>query len=420
MKLFKIYIVLNLIFQINCFSQIDLNKKNNTNISYKEYQGKILNVDSKEELAFANISVLNSNISTISNINGEFSIKIPENYKPNIKVSFIGYSSKIINLNKVKNKIILLNVYSIPLSEMILSIPKDVESLVKKALFNSQNNYINEDLLMTSFFRESIKRRKKNVSLTEAVSKIYKAPYGNSKRDIIEFVKLRKNTDYSRLDTLTVKLAGGPFNTLFLDIIKYPNSFIPKANISLYSYVIKRTTRVNNKPVYVVGFKQKEGVQLPSIQGELYIDVGKLIIVSANFNLNTTNKELIKNLFVVKKPKNADVLPIQAKYKVDYTEKHGKWVFNYSNLLLQLKINYDKKLFNTSYSFSSEIAVTDWAINKKIILPNNKMRVKPKIILSDSKLGFKDSDFWGANNIIEPESSIQNAIRKIKKQLNKL
>ena len=159
---------------------------------------------------------------------------------------------------------------------------------------------------------------------------------------------------------------------------------------------------------------------MPSIQGELYIDVGKLIIVSANFNLNTTNKELIKNLFVVKKPKNADVLPIQAKYKVDYTEKHGKWVFNYSNLLLQLKINYDKKLFNTSYSFSTEIAVTDWAINKKIILPNNKMRVKPKIILSDSKLGFKDSDFWGANNIIEPENSIQNAIRKIKKQLNKL
>ena len=191
MRLFKAYILLSLIFQINCFSQAGLN---NNNISYKEYQGKILDVDSKEELAFANISVLNSNISTISNINGEFSIKIPENYKPNIKVSFIGYTSKVVDLNKAKKKrkIILLDVYSIPLSEMILSIPKDVESLVKKALFNSQNNYINENLLMTSFFRESIKRRRRNVSLTEAVSKIYKAPYRNSTRDIIEFIKLRK------------------------------------------------------------------------------------------------------------------------------------------------------------------------------------------------------------------------------------
>ena len=109
----------------------------------------------------------------------------------------------------------MLDVYSIPLSEMILTIPKDVEGLVRKALFNSKSNYLNENLLMTSFFRESIKRRRRNVSLTEAVSKIYKVPYESYKRDVIEFVKLRKNTDYSRLDTLIVKLAGGPFITIF-------------------------------------------------------------------------------------------------------------------------------------------------------------------------------------------------------------
>jgi len=422
MKPILTYILLCLIFQIDCFSQTDITKKSLENISFKEYHGKIADTRNKEGLAFANISLLNSNISTISNINGDFSIKIPENYKPNIKVSFIGYSPKIVDLKNLKNKrnIILLDVYSIPLSEMILTIPKDVEGLVRKALFNSKSNYLNENLLMTSFFRESIKRRRRNVSLTEAVSKIYKVPYESYKRDVIEFVKLRKNTDYSRLDTLIVKLAGGPFNTLFLDIVKYPNFFIPKENIPLYSYVIKRTTKVNNSPVYVVGFKQKENIELPSIQGELYIKVDKLVIISANFNLNINNKDFIKNLFVVTKPKGANVWPLQAKYKVDYVEKNGKWIFNYSNLLLKLKINYDKKLFNTSYTFASEIAITDWTQNNSLALPKNKMRVKPKIILSDSKLGFIDLDFWGTDNIIEPEKSIQNAIRKIKKQLNRL
>lgn len=422
MKPIITYILLCLIFQIDCFSQTDITKKSLENISFKEYHGKIADTRNKEGLAFANISLLNSNISTISNINGDFSIKIPENYKPNIKVSFIGYSPKIVDLKNLKNKrnIILLDVYSIPLSEMILTIPKDVEGLVRKALFNSKSNYLNENLLMTSFFRESIKRRRRNVSLTEAVSKIYKVPYESYKRDVIEFVKLRKNTDYSRLDTLIVKLAGGPFNTLFLDIVKYPNFFIPKENIPLYSYVIKRTTKVNNSPVYVVGFKQKENIELPSIQGELYIKVDKLVIISANFNLNINNKDFIKNLFVVTKPKGANVWPLQAKYKVDYVEKNGKWIFNYSNLLLKLKINYDKKLFNTSYTFASEIAITDWTQNNSLALPKNKMRVKPKIILSDSKLGFIDLDFWGTDNIIEPEKSIQNAIRKIKKQLNRL
>ena len=422
MKPILTYVLICLIFQIDSFSQTDITKKSLENISFKEYHGKIADASNKEGLAFANISLLNSNISTISNINGDFSIKIPENYKPIIKVSFIGYSPKIVDLKNLKNKrnIILLDVYSIPLSEMILTIPKDVEGLVRKALFNSKSNYLNENLLMTSFFRESIKRRRRNVSLTEAVSKIYKVPYESYKRDVIEFVKLRKNTDYSRLDTLIVKLAGGPFNTLFLDIVKYPNFFIPKENIPLYSYVIKRTTKVNNSPVYVVGFKQKENIELPSIQGELYIKVDKLVIISANFNLNINNKDFIKNLFVVTKPKGANVWPLQAKYKVDYVEKNGKWIFNYSNLLLKLKINYDKKLFNTSYTFASEIAITDWTQNNSLALPKNKMRVKPKIILSDSKLGFIDLDFWGTDNIIEPEKSIQNAIRKIKKQLNRL
>ena len=98
MKLILTYILLCLIFQIDCFSQTDITKKSLENISFKEYHGEIADARNKEGLAFANISLLNSNISTISNINGDFSIKIPENYKPNIKVSFIGYSPKIVDL----------------------------------------------------------------------------------------------------------------------------------------------------------------------------------------------------------------------------------------------------------------------------------------------------------------------------------
>ena len=42
------------------------------------------------------------------------------------------------------------------------------------------------------------------------------------------------------------------------------------------------------------------------------------------------------------------------------------------------------------------------------------------IILADSNTGFQDLNFWGEKNIIEPENSIQNAIKKIKKKLDKL
>ncbi|HSP82678.1 MAG TPA: hypothetical protein VLN72_02990, partial [Gillisia sp.] len=74
-------------------------------------------------------------------------------------------------------------------------------------------------------------------------------------------------------------------------------------------------------------------------------------------------------------------------------------------------------LFNSRYTVNSEMAVTDWQLN-----PGDRMRrddtfITPSVIMSDDVSGFQDEQFWGANNIIEPEKSIQNAIEKIQKSL---
>ena len=54
-------------------------------------------------------------------------------------------------------------------------------------------------------------------------------------------------------------------------------------------------------------------------------------------------------------------------------------------------------------------------LNKK----KSKERMKSSIILSDEAVGFADPNFWGEYNIIEPEKSIESAIRKIQRQLKK-
>ena len=84
---------------------------------------------------------------------------------------------------------------------------------------------------MTAFYRETIKRRNRNVSLTEAVVNLYKQPYTNKSKDIVALNKARKSTDYRRLDTVTVKLQGGPYSTLYLDIMKYPEYIFTPASI---------------------------------------------------------------------------------------------------------------------------------------------------------------------------------------------
>ena len=49
-----------------------------------------------------------------------------------------------------------------------------------------------------------------------------------------------------------------------------------------------------------------------------------------------------------------------------------------------------------------------------------EMRRPALIILVDQAEGFSDPDFWGAFNIIEPEKSIEVAIRKIQRKLRQL
>lgn len=272
---------------------------------------------------------------------------------------------------------------------------------------------------MTAFYRETIKKRRTNVSLSEAVVNIYKTPYSSNKTDALELYKARKSTDYSKLDTVALKLQGGPFNTLFVDMVKYPNYIFTPETLGYYDFSFDTSTRVNDQLIYVIDFKQKPEIIDPLYNGKLYIDAENKILTSAIYSLNITDRKLASQMFVRRKPKNAEVWPTEVSYRVDYREKDGKWYYGYSNVLLEFKINWDKRLFNSVYSMSCEMAITDWEKNIENTIPRSKDRMKASIILSEEAIGFADPDFWGEYNIIEPEKSIESAIKKIQRQLRR-
>ncbi|KAA2219957.1 carboxypeptidase-like regulatory domain-containing protein [Maribacter flavus] len=389
---------------------------------FKEYLGEVYDSETKKPLVFATLTLENTNISTITNTEGEFSLKVPDsNTSENIIVSFLGYRTKRIPMLQFKsegNEIGMTELVT-QLSEVSLSIPKDARALVRETLKKRGENYIDNPTVMTAFYRETIKRRRQNVSLSEAVVNIYKAPYSSNKSDALKLFKARKSTDYSKLDTLALKLQGGPFNALFVDMVKYPDYIFAADMFEYYDFSFSNSTRVDDKLIYVIDFTQKPGIIDPLYTGKLYIDVDNKILTSAIYSLNITDRDLAAQMFVRKKPRNADVWPTEVAYRVDYREKDGKWYYGYSNVLMEFKINWDKRLFNSVYSMSCEMAITDWEENLSNEIPKYKDRIKSDIILTDEAIGFADPDFWGEYNIIEPEKSIESAIRKIQRQLKR-
>lgn len=392
------------------------------NINFTEYTGEVLDSNTNKPLIFATLSIEGTNVSSITNSEGEFSLKVPsENKDGNLIVAFLGYKTKrfpIIQLEKEDNKI-LMDEFAVELSEVKLTIPKDAKTLVKETLDRRGANYLDENTIMTAFYRETIKKRRTNVSLSEAVVNIYKAPYSSTRTDALELYKARKSTDYSKLDTVALKLQGGPFNTLFVDMVKYPDYIFTPETLEYYDFSFDTSTRVNNQLIYVINFSQKPEIIDPLYTGKLYIDAEKKILTSAIYSLNITDRRLASQMFVKKKPRNAEVWPTEVSYRVDYREKDGKWYYGYSNVLLEFKINWDKRLFNSVYSMSCEMAITDWEKNIDNIIPKPKNRMRSSIILSDEAIGFADPNFWGKYNIIEPDKSIESAIRKIQRQLRR-
>ncbi len=390
--------------------------------SFKQYKGEVLDHETKKPLVFATLTIEGSNISTITNTEGQFALKVPKTMSDgNVLVSFLGYKSRVLPLSQFSegNNEIKLKVSITELSEVNLSVPKNATELVRETMKRKGQNYFDDPTLMTAFYRETIKKRRKNVSLSEAVVNIYKTPYTSERKDAVKLYKARKSTDYSKLDTVALKLQGGPFNALFVDIMKYPEYIFADESMDDYSFSYDRSTHVNNQLIYIIDFKQAPGVTEQLYQGKLYIDAENKILTSAIFSLNITNKEAASKLFVRRKPKNASVWPTEIAYRVDYREKNGKWYYGYSNVLLEFKINWDKKLFNSVYSMSCEMAITDWEKNISSKFPKVKERMKSSIILNDEALGFADPDFWGEYNIIEPEKSIESAIKKIRRQLRR-
>lgn len=393
-----------------------------TDSNYKALKGMVIDVKSKKPLSFTNITVSTSNISTITNSDGEFILKITEDlFDKKIIISHLGYEKQELDIASFSdNQKIILNPDITELNEVSISTPKgDAKAMLIKVLKNKSKIHNTDSKIMTAFYRETIKKRRKNASLSEAVVQIHKQSSKSLKRDGIELIKARKSTDYTKLDTLALKLQGGPFSNLYTDVIKYTDYVFNKDVLEFYEFNFGASTKINNSLVYVINFEQKKGITAPLYFGELYIDAKTLALTSALFHLNVSNKELSSQMYVRKKPKKVDVYPTKATYLVNYSTQNGKWDYAYSNILLSFKVNWKGKLFNNVYTLNSEMAVTDWKLNTNNYADTKYNPLRPNTILSQKAYGFSDPKFWGEYNIIEPEKSIETAIAKIKKQLKR-
>lgn len=419
-RIFRGSLLLLLVFLIQPYSGLKVFAQDTQKIV--EYKGTVVDAQTGDALPFVNLEIAGTNIATVTNSEGNFSLKLDE-AMPNAKVAIThpGYKKLLVilkDLAKTNNEI-ALSAQRFELDEVSISRPKDAYTLVAKVFSNRNQNYLDTETYMTAFYREAINKRNRSASLAEAVVAIKKRPYTNAGSDLVGVYKARKSTNYNRLDTLAIKLQGGPLNALYADLIKYPEYFMTPATLSNYDFSFGEPLINDSKMVYVVNFKQKENILDPLYYGKLYIEAETFALTNAIYNMNVENRKRASELFVKKKPNRVKVYPSEISYRVDYRNTDGKWYYSYSNVQLEFVVNWKRKLFNNKYRIKSEMLITDWEEELGAQNITNKTKFKSNTILADEVSGFRDPDFWGSYNVIEPEKSIQQAIDKIQRQIRR-
>ena len=388
--------------------------------SFKQFKGTILDSKTRNELIFASITVSGTSISTISNSEGKFSIKIPnEKQHLSLIISFLGYKNKVIPISDLKpeKNMLYLEPSDTILEEVVVKMT-DAKQIFLGVLKNRSQNYGDSPIQMTGFYRETIRKRRTYVSLSESILSIQKQAFSSDLQDEINLFKGRKNADYTKLDTVNFKLQGGPYSALYIDLIKYPRFIFSEDAFDIYDFNIEDITQIDDNQVLVLAFKQKPSIESPLYYGKMFIDVKSLAIVSATFQLNVEDKIKSALLFTRKKPAGVDLYPTEVRYQINFRQQNGKWIFAYSRGDLNFKLNWEKRIFNTVYSTTFEMAGTDWK-NQDIQENQSTQKLTSNVIMSDKVRSLADPDFWGEYNIIEPEKSIEAAIRKIqRKNLN--
>jgi hypothetical protein len=396
-------------------------KKTGTNdsIPYYTYSGKITDSETKEPLAFANVYLEGSSIGTVSNLDGEFIIKVPPAMvKERLNISFVGYKTYEIPLEDLKNIENSISIVPdpIPIQEVIIKTGDPLE-LLRKAIARISENYTLNPEMLTAFYRETVKQNRHYVAVSEAVLDIYKSSYKNYfDADRLKIYKGRKSQDVKRMDTILFKLQGGPKTSLLLDVVKNPSTLLSEDFFKYYDYKLSGVINVDNRETFVIKFDQKNNVDLPLYQGNIYLDANNLAITRLDFRISDKALDKADNELVRKKPVSMKVDVEDARYLANYREIDGKWHLNHVRAEAKFKCKWDKKLFRSVYTTMLEMAVTD---RDTANISKYKYRESAKIsdVFVDQVNYFLDEDYWGKYNVIKPDESIEMAIARLNRRL---
>lgn len=374
------YYIFSLVFILNVF-----NVK-----SQRVIFGKVIDKQSRESLAFANI-IFNDNplLITTTDIDGKF------NYNLNVviyklTITHVGYQKFELSIKNVENNL-MINLITETNKLSIVEVHKGenpANRIIKKVI---ENKNLNNPEFLSTFQYTAYNKVVYDIIFNKT-----------SKKDSIDFTKFLKGghllitesvsqkkfikPDFSEEEIIAAKVSGfknpkfatietdmQPFsfyeNNIKLLNLNYLNP-ISKGSLNKYSFRLEDQFIKNKDTVYIISFKPKKGKNFDGLKGLLYIN---------------TNKYAVQNVIASPFEEGSLTLKIQQQYQL----VNNKYWFP-EKLNYELKLGDDKKSKSFGFSANGKSYINNIELFKIL----NKKDISPITISISDNAGKRNKSFW--------------------------
>ena len=375
-----------------------------------------------QPLAHVSVSAEGSEVHTVTNDDGQFTLKTP--HQPRyVRLSHIGYKSRKVSIDKDTEMPLRIRMVSntVELREVLVS-ANDPMAILRAAMERVMQNYPHEPELLRCFYRETARRGSRFISVAEAVTEMYKSDYAyGPERDAVAIMKGRRLMSMKARDTLGVKVQGGPVLPLMVDVAKNPDYLMNEENLSHYKLRMEVPVRIADRPQFVISMEPQGRQLYPLMMGRVFIDQELLAFTRAELQLDMTDWRQASEYMLVRKPMGLRFRPKELTVTIVYeTDEQGITRMSYVRNLMRFNCDWKRRLFASPFITVCEMVVTDrQQRGDKVKRPRGRSSFGLKERFYDRVEYFDDPDFWADYNIIEPTESLENAIDKLKKKVRK-
>lgn len=384
--------------------------------------GVVRDRENRRKLENVTISLAGTSMGTVTNADGVFSLKIPRRLASSqLEFSHIGYqNTHFSSLIPDNANDLFVTIWMTPASHMldeVVVFGGDARRLVEEALKKIPANYPNTESLLSAFYRETIQKGHRYIGVSEAMMDVYKTAYTQRSpdHDKVQLAKARRLVSQRQSDTLAVKVVGGPNLALYLDVVKNGDALFDEQTLNYYLFEQEPSVLLDNRVQYVVRFRPCVRLEYPLLIGRVFIDREHLSFTRAEFSLDLSDREKAISAILQKKPAGLRFRPLEVNFLVTYHQQGETTWLHYICNEIRFKCDWKRKMFSSSYSARSEMVVVEREEHTDRLIARRDA-FKPQQVFYDMVKAYWNEDYWKDYNIIEPTESLENAVKKLKRQ----